>query len=130
MPTFTLAGDESGDVSMSFGKGASRNFVIAMIATPYPDQLRSELEVVRKEAHLPRNYEFKFHSLTSSRLRQDVFTALQEMNFAIWAVITDKTFLPTSFQRISRTDFYLYFVAELLGTIPAPILKNSNQNFG
>jgi hypothetical protein len=45
MPTFTLAGDESGDVSMSFAKGASRNFVIAMIATPYPDQLRSEFEV-------------------------------------------------------------------------------------
>lgn len=125
MPTFTLAGDESGDVSMSFGKGASRNFVMAMIATPYPDQLRSELEVVRKDANLPGNYEFKFHSLTSSRLRQDVFTALGQMDFSIWAVIVDKTFLPTSFQKMSRTDFYLYFVAGLLGTIPAPVLEKS-----
>lgn len=125
MPTFTLAGDESGDVSMSFGKGASRDFVIAMIATPYPDQLRSELAVVRKDANLPRNYEFKFHSLTSSRLRQEVFTALRQMDFSIWAVLADKTFLPTSFQKMSRTDFYLYFVAELLSTIPAPVLEKS-----
>ena len=99
MPTFTLAGDESGDVSMSFGKGASRNFVIDMIATSYPDQLRHELEVVRKAANLPRNYEFKFHSLTSFRLRQDVFTALRKMDFSVWAVIADKTLLPTRFQK-------------------------------
>ncbi len=125
MPTFTLAGDESGDVSMSFGKGASRNFVLTMIATQHPDQLRNELEVVRKNANLPRNYEFKFHSLTSARLRQDVFMALQQMNFSIWAVIADKTFLPTFFQKMPRTDFYLYFVAELISTIPASVLEKS-----
>jgi hypothetical protein len=62
MPTFTLAGDESGDVSVSFGKGASRNFVLTMIATQHPDVLRNDLKVVRKNANLPRNYEFKFHS--------------------------------------------------------------------
>lgn len=125
MPTFTLAGDESGDVSMSFGKGASRNFVLTMIATQHPDQLRNELEVVRKNANLPRNYEFKFHSLTSARLRQDVFTALQQMDFSIWAVIADKTCLSTSFQEMSRIDFYLYFVAELLSDIPASVLEKS-----
>jgi hypothetical protein len=125
MPTFTLAGDESGDVSMSFGRGASRNFVLTMIATQHPDELRHDLEVVRKDANLARNYEFKFHSLTSSRLRQEVFMALRQMDFSIWAVIADKTSLPTSFQKMSRTDFYLYFVAELLSTIPAPILEKS-----
>ena len=120
-----MQGDESGDVSMSFGKGASRNFVIAMIAASYPDQLRHELEVVRKAANLPRNYEFKFHSLTPSRLRQDVFTALRKMDFSVWAVIADRTFLPTSFQKMSRTDFYLYFVAGLLGEISALVLEKS-----
>ncbi len=82
MPTFTLAGDESGDVSMSFGKGASRNFVLTMISTQHPDELRNGLEVVRKNTNLPRNY-------------------------------------------MSRTDFYLYFVAELLSNIPAAVLENS-----
>ena len=125
MPTFTLAGDESGDVSMTFGKGASRNFVIAMIATQCPDELRHELEVVRKNANLPRNYEFKFHSLTSARLRQDVFMALQQMDFSIWAVIADKTCLPTFFQKMPRIDYYLYFVTELLNTIPTSVLEKS-----
>ena len=125
MSTFTLAGDESGDVSMSFGKGASRNFVLKMIATQYPEELRNSLDIVRKNANLPRNYEFKFHSLPSARLRQDVFTALQQMDFSIWAVITDKTGLPTSFQKMLRIDFYLYFVAELLSVIPAPVLEKS-----
>jgi hypothetical protein len=125
MPTFTLAGDESGDVSMSFSKGASRNFVIAMIATEHPDDLRNKLEVVRESANLPCSYEFKFHSLTSVRLRQDVFRGLQQMEFSIWAVLADKTYLPTSFQKMSRTDFYLYFVAELLGAIPSSILEKS-----
>jgi hypothetical protein len=130
MPTFTLAGDESGDVSMSFGKGASRNFVVKMIATQHPDQLRNELEVVRKNANLPRNYEFKFHSLTSARLRQDVFMALQQMDFSIWAVMADKTFLPDSFQKMPRTDFYLYFVAELLSAIPVSVLEKKHTDFG
>jgi len=31
MITFTFAGDESGDVSFNFGKGASRYFVIALM---------------------------------------------------------------------------------------------------
>jgi hypothetical protein len=96
-----------------------------MIATQFPDELRNELEVIRKNANLPWNYEFKFHSLTSARLRQDVFIALRQMNFSIWAVIADKTFLPTSFQKMSRTGFYLYFVAELLCNIPSSVLEKS-----
>jgi len=47
------------------------------------------------------------------------------MNFSIWAVITDQTCLPTSFQRMLRIDFYLYFMAELLSVIPAPVLEKS-----
>ena len=62
--TFTLAGDESGDVSQVWKGSVLATSSSLCIATPYPDRLRSELEVVRKEANLPSNYEFKFHSLT------------------------------------------------------------------
>jgi len=41
MPTYTLASDESGDVSMSFGRGASRYFVMAMVNTANPNELRN-----------------------------------------------------------------------------------------
>ncbi|MGC1378258.1 MAG: hypothetical protein WA821_18650 [Anaerolineales bacterium] len=36
MLTFTFAGDEAGDVSFNFGKGASRYFAMAVIATDEP----------------------------------------------------------------------------------------------
>ena len=61
MPTFMLPGDESGDVGMSFGEGASRNFVLTMMAIQPTDELRNGIEVVRKNTNLPRNYQFKFH---------------------------------------------------------------------
>lgn len=52
------------------------------------------------------------------------------MEFSIWAVLVDKTYLPTSFQKMPRTDFYLYFVAELLGAIPSSILEKSTLILG
>lgn len=44
MITITFAGDELGDVSFNFGKGASRYFVQAVIATNQPQALRDELD--------------------------------------------------------------------------------------
>ena len=78
MVTLTLAGDESGDVSFSFEKGASRYFVFAIIATAYPDTLRQRLVEFRQQANLPAHYEFSFNSLSSAPLRKRVFAALAE----------------------------------------------------
>jgi hypothetical protein len=125
MYTYTLAGDESGDVSMSFGRGASRYFVLAIIATAEPEKLRLALEDVRMKAKLPETYEFKFHSLTSSSLRRLVFSSLLSMDFSAWAVVTDKTLLSAPFQKMDRMEFYLHFVTELLAAIPASYLRQS-----
>ena len=74
MITITFAGDESGDVSFNFGKGASRYFVQAVISTNQPQLLRDELDNVRQNLGLPANYEFGFNAMgTSSTLRQKVF---------------------------------------------------------
>ena len=40
MLTFTFAGDEAGDFSFDFEKGASRYIVVVVIATTDPDSLR------------------------------------------------------------------------------------------
>lgn len=53
MITLTFAGDEAGDVSFAFEEGATRYFVVAVIATPMPNELRQLLAKVRDEAHLP-----------------------------------------------------------------------------
>ncbi len=118
MITLTFAGDEAGDVSFAFAKGATRYFVVAVIATPNPDGLRQLLADMRKDARLRADYEFRFHSLSSARLRQHVFTELAQADFESWALIADKTTLPDSFKIMSRLDFYVYFVTELIRLIP------------
>ena len=49
MLTFTFAGDEAGDFSFNFEKGASRYLVVVVIATSEPDDLRALLATIRKE---------------------------------------------------------------------------------
>jgi hypothetical protein len=118
--TFTFAGDESGDVSFNFGKGASRYFVVAVVATHEPEILRAVLEKVRQEAKLPPTYEFGFNSVSSARLREQVFVALGNANFEAWGLIVDKTMLPDTFKLfMSGLDFYVYFISELIRQIPA-----------
>lgn len=119
MVTLTFAGDESGDVSFSFDKGASRHFVFAVIATSAPDALRQQLADLRQQANLSPQYEFAFNSLSSAPLRRRVFDALRRADFEGWAVIVDKTTLPDSYKVMSGLEFYLYFLTELLRAVPA-----------
>ncbi|MBI5652612.1 MAG: DUF3800 domain-containing protein [Chloroflexi bacterium] len=118
MVTLTFAGDEAGDVSFAFDKGASRYFVVAVIATPDPDGLYQVLTDLRRDSGLRSNYEFNFHALSSSRLRKRVLAALGEADFEAWALIADKLMLSDSFKVMSRLDFYIYFVTELIRLIP------------
>jgi Protein of unknown function (DUF3800) len=117
--TFIFAGDESGDVSFAFDKGASRYFVLAVIGTQQPDAVRQVLASVRLGARLPERYEFSFNSLSAAKLRRRVFAALAGADFETWAVVVDKTALPDSFRVMRRMEFYLYFVSEALQLIPA-----------
>ncbi len=116
--TFTFAGDESGDAGFNFSKGASRYFVVTMIATQYPDDLRGLLEKTRQDSGLPERFEFRYHKLSSGELRKRVFSALSDATFEAWAILVDKTALSEAFKAMSGLDFYLYFVSELIRQIP------------
>jgi hypothetical protein len=115
---FTFAGDEAGDVGFEFGRGASRFFVVAVIATQDPDTLRNCLADLRDEAHLPPNFDFHFNSLASPKLRAMVFSALSRADFEAWAIVADKTSLSDAFKLMTGLDVYLYFVSELIRLIP------------
>ena len=117
--TFTFAGDEAGDFSFKFEKGASRYLVVAVIATPEPDNLRDLLANVRKENRLSSSYEFGFHNVTSPQFRKRIFTTLSSADFEAWALIADKTILPETFSLfMSGLDVYSYFVSEVITHIP------------
>ena len=119
MLTFTFAGDESGDASFKFKKGASRYFVVAVIATQNPDALREQLAEVRQKAHLPQGFDFHFNSLASEKLRTLLFETLRNADFEVWAMIVDKTVIPEPVALFaSGLDFYLYCVSELIRQIP------------
>lgn len=117
MPSY-FAGDEAGDVSFSFAKGASHYFVIALIHTAEPERLRDALSALRREHHLSETFEFSFHALTNPRLKENFFVALASLPFRMWAIIVDKRALAKSFRVMSRTSFYIFFLTELIRAIP------------
>jgi hypothetical protein len=118
MKSLAFAGDEAGDVSFKFDKGASQYFIVAIIATACPDELRDALRALRGKKNLPQRYEFGFHKTTASRLRIALFNTLQSLDYRVWAVVTDKTKLPDAFRIMRPRDFYAYFVAETIRLIP------------
>jgi len=118
MLTFTFAGDEAGDASQNFEKGASRYFVVVVIATQDADGLRSVLTNLRRSENFAENFEFHFNSLASAKLRQKTMLAIQKADFMAWALIVDKTSMSFAMRDLSGMDFYLHCVTELIRRIP------------
>jgi len=125
MLTLTFAGDEAGDVSLNFEKGASRYFVPVFIATQSPDPLRETLAGLRQSLGLRETHEFKFHKMTSTIIRDQVFSTLARADFQAWALIVDKTRLPKLFETTESLEIYVHFVTELLGIIPSELQQDA-----
>jgi hypothetical protein len=117
MSSLTFAGDESGDASFSYRKGASTYFVVSMIAAR-DHILQNLLRELRLQSGLPAAYEFSFHGLTSAALRTRVFSALMETEFEAWAVVVNKHQLSDAFRVMRPLELYLYFVSEVIQLIP------------
>ncbi len=113
-----------GDISFNFRKGATQYFVIAIIATGQPEQLRQQLLEIRSEANLSDTFEFSYHSL-SSRLRERAFVSLSKGCFDAWGIVIDKAILPDAFRVMQPLEFYLFFVSELIRSIPLEMRKGS-----
>jgi hypothetical protein len=122
--TYTFACDESGDPSLFFRKGASKLFVAAIIATNEPEKVRQIMSSMKLENNLTPNYEFKYHNLTSSGLRERVFTKIHNIDFTCWAILVNKSALPDMFWLMDGVDRYLYFLSELIRILPVQNRKN------
>jgi hypothetical protein len=125
MLTFTFAGDEAGDVSLNFEKGASRYYVPALIGTQSPDTLRETLADLRQRFGLHATHEFKFHKMTSPEIRRQVFSGLAQSDFEAWALFVDKTTLPKIFKTSESVAIYTHFISELLTIIPAKFQQDA-----
>lgn len=125
MITLTFAGDEAGDVSLNFGKGASQYFVPVFISTNAPDALRQTLADLRQALKLRETHEFKFHKMADGEIRTQVFSALADAKFDAWVLVVDKTRLPKIFETTDSIEIYTHFITELLNIIPAELQKDA-----
>jgi len=127
MPNDALvfAGDEAGDTSFRFDRGATRHFVISIVGTSQPDTLREALRQLRRQYNLPSRYEFSFHSTTSTRLRMALWETLAQLDFRIWAVIVDKERLPDAFLAMQSMALYVFFITEVIRLIPEPVREGN-----
>lgn len=125
MSELTFAGDESGDVSFSFDKGASRYFVLAAVATARPESIQHALDDARRMSRLPAGYEFRLHSLSSRPLRHRVYQALSVAEFDTWAVLVDKTQLAEPYRLLPGPNFYGFFATELIRVIPLSLRRGA-----
>lgn len=123
MTTFTFAGDEAGDASLNFKKGASRYFVIAVVATQDADSLRAVLGDLRKRENFTQGFEFHFNSLTSEKLRNKTLSALKGADFRAWALVLDKTTMPLPLRALTGMELYLFMIAELISRIPVDVRR-------
>ena len=123
--TFTFAGDEAGDASLNFRKGASRYFVVALVGTRDADGLRAVLEDLRERENYAQGFEFHFNALNKKKMRTNVLSALKNAEFKAWALVVDKTTMPDPLRVLDGMDFYLYLVTELINRIPIKTREKS-----
>ncbi len=123
---WTFAGDEAGDTSFRFNRGATRYFVIAIIGTQQPDALRSTLINLRRQCGLSDRYEFSFHGTTGRQLRSTLLKTVANLDFRAWGAVTDKTEIPDALKVMPTRSFYAYMVARTIETIRLDWRESSN----
>jgi hypothetical protein len=115
---FTYGGDEAGDVSFAFAKGASRYFVLALVRVGHEGALDESFSELAARYRLPEQFEFSFHDVTSPRLRHGILSTLATWPVCAWVIVVDKQSLPDPFRVMPRRSFYTFFLTELTGQVP------------
>jgi hypothetical protein len=120
-----FAGDEAGHTSFNFEKGATRYFVVAFISTGQPDELRQAVVRFREGHGLSQRHEFSFHEATGRGIREQFFSMLAEQPIGVWILVVDKQTLSSLSRGMSSTEFYSFFVSELIRAIPEDSKRNA-----
>lgn len=84
--------DESGDTGLTIEKGATKYFIIAMVAFEDNDEAlacNKRIELLRRELRLPQDYEFHFHS-NSDRTREAFLRAVLPYQFFYYGIVINK----------------------------------------
>ena len=113
-----FVGDEAGDVSLNFAKGASSHLVIALLKLDEPEGFYQGLADFKRRFGLPLTYEFSFHDTTNQPIKSRFFRWLASMEFEGYAVAVDKPELVDPFKAMVGRELYVYFLSEVISLIP------------
>jgi len=116
--------NESGDAGGNIRKGASSHFVLAMVETTNPEQLREELHRLRMALGLPASFEFRYHDTRKVAVRASFFVLLRSLDVRVRAAIVDKRKLPEDFD-YSHQRIYSFVLGELVMRAPLNELQNA-----
>lgn len=115
--------DESGNWGLGEKSGVTRYLVLAMVQLAKAEPL-PELATVRREFHLPPDFEIKYYR-AKPKQKEFFFETIGSLNFRVRAAIVDKKNLDTSFARMSYQDFAAEMIASL--TLRASELDIAND---
>ena len=120
--------DESGDTGFQFNKTSSKFFVLTIIIFDDlgdAEDANEGIKKIRKELKLPENFEFKFSTGTSNKVKTAFLQKLSKHNFRYRSVVIDKTIL---FRRepLHPKDNLYKLVAEQLFLRAEPRVKNAS----
>jgi hypothetical protein len=110
-------GDESGETGFRFGNGSTDYFVFSLVFTDDAERLRDQIHWVRHKLGWLEREEISFNK-TSNERRAKFFESLQPLHFVVRSLVVDKRRLGQDARKLSKHQFYGFFVAELLACLP------------
>ncbi len=120
--------DESGDTGFKFSKTSSKFFVLVIVifdSLSVAEEANEAVKKVRKELKLPENFEFKFSTGTSNKVRTVFLQKLSKYNFRYRTVVIDKTILAKREPLHPKDNLYM-LVADQLFLRAEPRVKNAS----
>jgi len=107
---YLLFMDESGDQGFKFDKGSSQFFVLCLIIFDSPkkaEKASAAIKALRGELKLPPNFEFKFSTGTTSKVKEKFLKSIKSADFSYRAVIIDKKKLLKKCPESAQDALYL-----------------------
>lgn len=108
--------DDSGDPGFNIKKGASQNFVVALVV--FQDTLEAEktavaIKELKRKHKIPDNTEIKFNK-SRKDIRVDFLESVKGFDFSVYAIRVDKSNVHGDELKNKKDSFYRFFIKELL----------------
>lgn len=108
--------DDSGDPGFNIEKGASQNFVVALVV--FHDTLEAEKTAVaikefKRKHKIPDDAEIKFNK-SKRGIRIDFLESIKSFEFFVYAIRVEKRKIHSEELKNKKDSFYKFFVKELL----------------